>query len=56
MFVFSVEVRMFTDFKLFGSEDVISYDDFVLLLSTGTIRLYSNVAAGSTKNETISEK
>lgn len=38
------------------SEDVISYDDFVLLLSTGTIRLYSNVTAGSTKNETISEK
>ena len=45
--------------QIFGSDDVVSYDDFVLLFSTGTMRLYSSTVAsssGSSKNETMSEK
>ena len=39
-----------------GSEDIVSFDDFMLLFSTGAMRLYSKAITGSSKNETISEK
>jgi hypothetical protein len=43
-------------FTLFDSEDVVSLEDFMLLFSYGTMRLYSTSASGNSKNETISEK
>jgi hypothetical protein len=43
-------------FTLFDSEDVVSLEDFMLLFSYGTMRLYSTPSSGNSKNETISEK
>jgi hypothetical protein len=39
-----------------SSEDVVTFDDFMLLFSTGPMRLYSSSAFRSIKHETISEK